>query len=193
MTIRGVLDGLVERAGATGPPGLKDAVSGLRSARVWEGPWDAVRSPGRASLATPAALVSLIDLEVTAVGRTLADRRSLAPAGGGARRSVGAARPVCRLEIAVTLLGGGSGTKSRAADVLDLVEEVLVVMADHALEGIGGANLDSDALRAKGLSAFVLSGRREIEIGAAAGERVRPARVDVAGRTPRTVWPPPEC
>lgn len=197
MTIQRVLDGLVRRAGADDPPGLADAVAGLRSVRTWEGPWDALASPGRASVVCPAALVSLVDLTVVALGRTVDGLRTLAPGGAvdvpPPRRTPAAPRPTCRLEIAVTLLGGGSGARDRAAGLLDLVEEVLVVMVGHAVEGIVGTNLDTDKLRMKGLSAFVLVGRREIEIAPADEPRQVPAAVDTRGLLHAAGWPRPEC
>lgn len=182
--IQGVLDGLVKRPAPGAPAGLADAIPELKAAQVWEGPWDVAKSPGRLSVACPAALVSLVDLEVAAVGRTLDGRRSLAPPGAAAspsrRTFKAAARPICRLEIAVVLLAGGSGAKERAATVFDLAERALVVMVEHALEQIGGANLNNDALRAKGLSTFALSGYREIEIAPADVARADIDRVSIA-------------
>ena len=198
MTIRGVLDRLVSH---DDPPGLVEAVAGLDHAQVWEGPWDVLASPGRLSVRTPAALVSLVDVAVVDVGRTLEGLRSLAPAGAGvsvppARRTPEArARPTCLLEVAVTLLLKGGKVDERAGETVDLAEQVIAVLVEHAVEHIAGENLNSDKLREKGLSAFALSGYREIEIEPAAGPaRELPSRVDVRRRlSVDTVYPVPEC
>ena len=195
--IREALRALVEGAADGAAAGLRSAVPGLKSVDVWEGPWDALASPQRASIQTPAALVSLIDLVVVDIGRTAVGLRSLTPAGGATVppvRRTAAPRPTCRVEVAVTLLAAGGDVAERAATLVDLAEQTLVVMVDHALERIEGANLSNDKLRQKGLSAFVLSGFREIEIQPADEERELPSRVDVVrGLSRETVYPPPEC
>ena len=202
--IQAALDALVRRAGAAGPPGLADAVPGLKTVRTWEGEWDALAGPKRLSVRTPAALVSLIDLVVVDLGRTLATRRALAPRGPQdtvvamppTPHAVGVlARPVCRIEVAVTVLSGGRSVETRAAGVLTLAEQILPVMVDHALEALEGTNLNSDALRKAGLSAFVLVGRREIEITPADAARELPSAVALRGTVgaAETVYPPPDC
>ena len=148
-------------------------------------------SPRRVSVRTPAALVSLVDLVVVDVGRTLEGRGALSPPE---RRTAEAKpRPTCRLEVAVTLLLKGSDVPERTAKMFDLAELALVVMVNHGLEHLAGQNLNNDKLREKGLSAFVMSGFREIEIrprrsgegAAVAGGRRSPAigrdRLSAAG------------
>ena len=193
--IQAALDALVQRAeGAGGAPGLADAVPDLKSVRTWEGPWDAMLSPQRLSVRTPAALVSLVDLVVVDVGRTLAGVGRLAPSSAEGGRAVDERpRPTCRLEVAVTILAAESGAKQRAAAVLELAEQAIPVMVDHALEGIYGTNLDSDKLRQKGISAFTLVGYREVELRAAEVERELPSRVDAQGAINGQVYPAPEC
>ena len=197
--IREALRALVEGAADGAPAGLRTAVPGLKSVDLWEGSWDALASPGRVSIPTPAALVSLIDLVVVGIGRTVVGLGSLTPAGGASVPPVRRAaeprpRPTCRIEVAVTLLAAGGDVAGRAATLVDLAEQAMVAMVDHALEHIEGANLNSDMLRQKGLSAFVLSGFREIEIQPADPEVELPARVDVVrGLSRETVYPPPEC
>ena len=202
--IQAALDALVRRAGAAGPPGLADAVPGLKTVQIWEGEWDTLAGPKRLSVRTPAALVSLIDLVVVDLGRTLATRRALAPRGPQdtvvampptPHVVAAAARPTCRIEVAVTVLSGGSKVETRAAGVLTLAEQILPVMVDHALEALEGTNLNSDALRKAGLSAFVLVGRREIEIAPADPARVLPSAVALRGTVgaAETVYPTPDC
>ncbi len=192
-------DVLARLAGGAGgdPPGLSDAeaglvAAGLKSARVWEGEWDALAGPKRVSVRTPAALVSLLDLAVVDVGRTLEGLGTLPPP---ARRSAEPTpRPICRLEVAVTLLLSGSSAPERAKAMLDLAELALVVMVNHGLEHLRGENLNNDKLRVLGLSAFVMAGLREIEIAPATPERELPSRVDILrGLSRETVYPPPEC
>ena len=194
--INRVLERLAGGMGADSPPGLIDddaglKAAGLKSVRVWEGEWDAVASPNRVSIQTPAALVSLIDLAVVDVGRTIEGRGVLSPPE---RRTAEARpRPTCRLEVAVTLLLKGSDVLLRTKQMFDLAELALAVMVNHGLEHLAGQNLNNDKLRQKGLSAFVLSGFREIEIEPAAPERELPSRVDVRQLTIKTVYPEPEC
>ena len=196
VTINEVLGRLAGGRGGD-PPGLDDADAGLRGAglksvKVWEGEWDAVASPKRVSIRTPAALVSLVDLVVVDIGRTLEGRGVLPPPER--RTAEPKARPTCRLEVAVTLLLKGSDVPERTAKMFDLAELALVVMVNHGLEYLAGQNLNNDKLREKGLSAFVISGFREIEIRPAEPERELPSRVDVVRQlSVRTVYPPPEC
>lgn len=200
--IQEALEALVARpegAGPGAPPGLRDAVPGLKSVDLWEGPWDALASPERVSIQTPAAFVSLIDLAVVGIGRTVEGRGSLTPTGAATvppvRRSAESRpRPTCLIEVAVTLFEAGGDADERAAALVGLAEQALVVMVDHALEHIEGSNLSNDKLRAKGLSTFMLSGFREIEIEPADPERELPSRVDVVRQlSVRTVYPRPEC
>ena len=180
----GVNDVLERVAGGAGgdPPGLFDVdaglkVAGLKSVRVWEGEFDALAGPKRESILTPAALVSLVDLAVVDVGRTLKGLGSLSiPAG---RPAESRSRPTCRLEVAVTLLMKMPDVRQRTKLMLDLAELALVVMVNHGFEHLAGQNLNNDKLREKGLSAFVISGFREIEISPADPERELPSRVDV--------------
>ena len=198
MTINAVLERLVERPGgdADAPAGLRDADSGLlaaglKSVLVWEGEWDALASPKRVSILTPAALVSLIDLAVVDVGRTLEGLGALTPPPR--RTAESRPRPTCRLEVAVTLLMKEPDVLARTKRMFDLAELALVVMVNHGIGDLAGQNLNNDKLRARGLSAFVMSGFREIEIEPAAPERELPSRVDVRQLTVKTVYPEPEC
>ena len=185
-------------AGEGGDPlGLFDVdaglvAAGLESVRVWEGEWDALASPKRVSILTPAALVSLIDLAVVDVGRTLEGLGALTPP---ARRTAESrSRPTCRLEVAVTLLMKEPDVLARTKRMFDLAELALVVMVNHGLEDLAGQNLNNDKLRDRGLSAFVMSGFREIEIEPATPERELPSRVDVRRQLSiKTVYPEPEC
>ena len=195
-TINDVLERLAGGSGGD-PSGLFDAdaglkAAGLKSVRVWEGEWDALASPKRESILTPAALVSLIDLAVVNVGRTLEGLGSLSiPAG---RPAESRSRPTCRLEVAVTLLMKMPDVRQRTKLMFNLTELALVVMVNHGLEHLAGQNLNNDKLRDKGLSAFVISGFREIEIRPAAAERQLPSRVDVRRQLSiKTVYPEPEC
>ena len=197
-TINDVLDRLAGGTGENGlPAGLSDDAAGLKAAGlksvlVWEGEWDAVASPNRKAILTPAALVSLIDLAVVDVGRTIEGLRTLPPPSR--RTPEERSRPTCRLEVAVTLLMKGSDVLVRTRQMFDLAELALVAMVNHGLEHLAGQNLNNDKLREKGLSAFVMSGFREIEIAPADTARTLPSRVDVRRRlSTTTVYPPPEC
>ena len=195
MTINDVLERVAGGAGAD-PPGLFDVdaglkAAGLKSVRVWEGEWDALASPKRETILTPAALVSLIDLAVVDVGRTLGLGVLSSPAQ---RTAEPKSRPTCRLEVAATLLLKMPDVRVRTKLMFDLAELALVVMVNHGLEHLAGQNLNNDKLREKGMSAFVISGFREIEISPAAPERELPSRVDVVrGLSRETVYPQPEC
>ena len=201
--MQAALEALVRRTVDGAPPGLADAVSGLKSVQVWEGAWDTLASPQRLTVQTPAALVSLIDLAVIDVGRTVQTRGPLTVRGSGGnvvtippspREAETVVRPTCRVEIAVTLISSQPGAAARAEGVLELAEQALPVMVAHALENIEGTNLESDALRKRGMSAFLLLGRRELELAPADPARVLPGRVDVRGSTvTRTIYPEPDC
>ena len=204
MSFQRLIDALVARApdapeGA--PVGLTQAVPALATVRAWEGEWDTLDSQARLSFASPAALVSLLDLEVMHLGRT---PTPLALSPHGVTRSIppvtltadqAAARPICSVQIAVTLITAAPGAGKRAESVLELAALVLPVLVDHGLTKLRGTNLAADGLRKKGLTAFVLIGERQVEIvpDVAAADGV-PNQVKVIyGRTPLQIYPDPAC
>lgn len=196
MTVQALLDALVRRpadAPATQPPGLLDHVAALKDARVWEGEWDTLKGPTRVSLPTPAALVSLVELEVVHLGHTLATSPGLAPA---ARAAEDLPRPQVAAEIGVTFVDAGGGADKRAQSLVGLAEAALPLLVAHGLTGLRASNLTSDNLRKRGMSAFAVVGMREFEI-VPAGEapaRTLPQRVDVARELgTSTIYPAAEC
>lgn len=205
--IQAALEALVQRPGsapAAAPPGLRDALPDLKAGRVWEGTWDTLDSVASVSVETPAVLVSFVDLDVVHLGRTTADRLRLAPTtAAGAPVSLPPApralealsRPTYLVQIAVVLLSAVPGAADRASGLVDLAEQALPVLVDHALTDIVGTNLDSEALRKLGLSAILLVGNREFErVPAASPARALPSRVDVRrGLATETIYPEPEC
>ncbi len=175
MTLQGVLEDLVER--------LRGALPDLKTVEVWDGAWDVLKSPTRASLRQSAALVSLIDLEIAS--------RNLALAPGQLRAGgLTASAPTVRAEIAVTVVTAQPSAPRRAAAALALAERAIPVLVDAALTDVTGTNLYSEALAANGLTAFALVGRREIELRPEAPDRQTPAQVDaVRAQARETVYP----
>ena len=105
MIVNDTLEGLARRLGT---------MPALKSAQVWQGPWDATQSPTRASLSTPAALVSLGGLQLVSLGHTIAGRRDLVTSGQRrqpptAFQPAPAVRPLANVEIAVTLVSAAPG------------------------------------------------------------------------------------
>ena len=144
MTRQDVLEDLVER--------LRGALPDLKTVEVWDGAWDVLKSPTRASLRQSAALVSLIDLEIAS--------RNLALAPGQLRAGgLTASAPTVRAEIAVTVVTAQPSAPRRAAAALALAERAIPVLVDAALTDVTGTNLYSEALAANGLTAFALVGR----------------------------------
>ena len=179
--VQAVLDALARDLGE---------LDGVKQARVWEGAWDALESPGQLSLPSPAVLVSLVDFEIVHVGQTIDGRGGLPasparipPSAGGALsfRPDGVVRATADVEIAATCIAADPGAGKRAATALDLATRAVPVLVRRALLDIAGANLDSSKLRVRGLSAVVLVGRREICLAPAGEDRRDPARVDVIG------------
>lgn len=166
-------------------------VDGVKAAKVWEGGWEALESHKQVSLPAPAVLVSLIEFEVVHLGQTIAARGQLtaspAPTPPSPLRQDGAVRATVEAEIAVTVLAASPDAGKRAETALDVATRAVPVLVSHALLDVGGANLDSPKLRERGLSAFVLVGRREICLAPPGGDRQTPTRVDAAdaggGRT----------
>ena len=187
--VQAVLDALARDLGE---------LDGVKQARVWEGAWDALESPGQVSLPSPAVLVSLVDFEIVHVGQTIDGRGGLPasparipPSGGVVSfRPDGVVRATADVEIAATCIAADPGAGKRAETALDLATRAVSVLVRHALLQIAGANLDSLKLRARGLSAVVLVGRREICLAPAGEDRRDPARVDVIrpGGNRETAW-----
>ena len=125
MIVNDTLEGLARQL---------DTLAALKSATVWQGPWDATKSPTRASLATPAALVSLGGLQLVSLGHTIAGRRDLVTPGQGrqpptAFQPAPAVRPLAAIEIAVTLVSAApSGAGLRSALVLEPHQLLLVTV-----------------------------------------------------------------
>ena len=169
----------------------------LRTAELWDGAWHALKDPGRVSLATPAALVSVTSFGIAqqAMSRWRPGQLRGVAAGdpphhfprpgqsdgdtrGDAARFP-ALVPHVRAEIAVTFLSAAPGASRRTAQVLDLVEAALPVLIGFGLEELAGSSLYTPALHAKGLAAFVVIGRRELEATPEPPDRLTPAHVDL--------------
>ena len=173
------------------PPGLANHLPDLRAVRVWEGSWDTLESASQVSLRTPAALVSLIDFEVVSLGTAVAGADALKAAGPGDALSPAppirlrpqpSARAIVAAEIAVTVLAADPDAGKRAAAALDIAERALPVLAWHGLTGLAGTNLDTPALRKRGLSAVAIVGRRELDLSPARQAPPCPSLVEIAGR-----------
>ena len=174
MTIQAVLEDLVTRL---------RALEGLKAVELWDGAWDALKSPTRVSLRHSAALVSLIDLEIATRGLALA-------AGQLTARPPLAPAPIVRAEIAVTLVTAQPSAPRRAAAALALAERAIPILVEAALTDVTGTNLYSEALAANGLTAFALVGRRDVALAPTAPARQAPAQVDAVRADAReTVYP----
>ena len=146
---------------------------GIAHTQVWDGAWHALADPNRIALPTPAALVSMTALR----------DRSAGPSRGTSRASSGRSRPEtprarlrpirkrrasrhalqARVDVAVAFVSSEPDSEKRAQAVVDLVEAAIPVLIDFALQDIRGSSLYTPALHTKGLAAFVLMGRRDIE------------------------------
>ena len=176
----------------------------LKTAEVWDGPWASLQDPGRLSVAMPAALVSLNTLELSHRARQRFHPGQLRAAPGGnppnefPAPGQGAApgdnppaspapSPHVRIEIGVTLLAADPKSSDRAARVAHLAEAAVPVLIGYALEDVRGTNLYTKALAAKGLAAFLLVGRRDVELGPNPPPRTLPeqvALIDASGGCP---------
>ena len=197
MIIQAALDALVQRptgAPANQPPGLLDVITSLVDARVWEGEWDTLTSGKRVSLRTPAALVSLIDLTVVGLGQTLGVSPHLGPQE--TRVPTTLLRPMVAAEIAVTFVASGQAANDRAMSLVDLAEQAIPMLVQHALTQLQATNLTSDSLRERGLSAFVVAGVREFElVPVADGDSTpSPGQVNIRVEGSQSqIYPEPEC
>ena len=145
---------------------------GLVHTQVWDGAWHALHDPNRISLPTPAALVSMTALEIThrpqsrflpGQLRAIASGDPAAPPPPDPETQGRTHALQARTDVAVTFVSSAPDSHKRAQAVLDLSEAALPVLIDFALQDIRGSNLYTPALHAKGLAAFVLLGRRDIE------------------------------
>ena len=195
--LRTVLDALVARLGAE----LE-----LKTAEVWDGPWQALDDPGRVSVAMPAAYVSLAALDVDHRARARYHPGQLRAATGGdpanehpapGQRTVAGAptrstpaAPHARAALAVTFLAADPLAADRAGAVVDLAEAAVPVLVGFACRDIRGSSLYTAALYRKGLAAFVVTGQRTVELGAGPPARTPPEQVDLvdAAGVRETVW-----
>ncbi len=155
-----------------------EAALEVKSADIWDGAWHALADPGRISIAAPAALVSLtaLDLDHRAQSR-YAPGQLRGAAAGGPDLSVDPA-PHARADIAVAFLASDPHSGARAQRVLGLAETALPVLLAFAATDIRGSNLYTPALHKKGLAAFVLVARRDVELGPEHPAPARPGAVD---------------
>ena len=166
----------------------------LKTAEVWDGPWRALADAGRLSVAMPAALVAVNALEVAHLARPRFHPGGLraatagnpphefpAPHQGAPTADPPTSPPLtvhARVELGVTMLASDASASDRAARVAHLAEAALPVLAGFALEEIRGTNLYTKALYGKGLAAFMLIGRRDIELAPGPPGRVPPEQVE---------------
>lgn len=163
----------------------------VRQVQPWQGSWDAVESPRRVSLATPAALVSALGCRVVHVAQAVAGAGRLIagdsprPVPPSAFELDGIARVTVEVEIASVFISAVPGAGKRGAAAIDLAMCAVPVLVAHALRDIEGSAVDSSALRDKGLSAVVLVGVREFMLNAPSVDRAPLAQVDLGDET---VW-----
>ena len=175
MTLQAVLEDLVARLAAALPE--------VKTVDVWDGAWDVLKSPTRATLRPSAALVSLIHVEIASQNLALAPGQLTAGLPS-------APAPTVRADIAVTLVTAQPGAARRARAALAIAERTIPVLIAAALTDVTGTNLYSEALAAQGLTAFTLVGRREVALTPAVPDRQTPAAVDARRAGAReTVYP----
>lgn len=169
----------------------------LKTAELWDGAWHALKDPARVSLATPAALVSVTAFDVAQrpMSRWLPGQLRGSASGDPPNRfprpgqSEGETRgdatrfpavvPHVRPDVAVTFVSAAPGATRRTAQVLDLVEASLPVLIGYRMTELSGSSLYTPALHAKGLAAFVVAGRLEVEATPADPDRFSPDQVDL--------------
>ena len=184
--IGAVLDALAERLGAE--------LDELETVDVWDGPWASLADVGRLSRRMPAALVSLGALEVVHRARRRYEPGQLraiaaspnvfpAPGQGADLPGVPAPEPHVRIEVAVTLLASDASSSARSARVSALAERAVPVLLGAALVDVRGTNLYTRKLAEKGVAAFAVVGRRDVELGADPREPARPDRVECIDAT----------
>ena len=164
----------------------------LPTAEVWDGPWHAMQDPGRLSVKMPAALVSLNALEISNRARRRFHPGQLrgvaggnpanefpAPGQGGVNPTFSPALEAhARIDVGVTMLASDPKSSARSARVAELAEGAIPVLVGFALEDVRGTNLYTKALYTKGLAAFLLVGRRDIELVTPGPERTPPEQVE---------------
>ena len=173
---------------------LIEAHLALAKVVVWDGPWQTSADEVRFAGGTPAALVSLagFSLDHRARARFRPGQLRAATAGdppsgtapGQEGRPLGsdvgstALAAHVTAEIAVTFLVSDPSSRQRATSLVHLAEAAVPVLAGYALTDIRGSNLYTAALAKKGLAAFVLIGRRDIELSPPTPPRVDVSRVE---------------
>lgn len=192
-------------------------------ATVWDGPWQTLadtqisprrkrarRAQAAARTAFPAAFVSLLGfaLEHRARSRFRPGQLRAARAGdpaagfpapgqgpgpGAANTGPTAPQPHLRAEIAVSFVDADPDASARATMVATLAEAAVPVLMGFQLTDIRGSSLYTAALTRRGLAAFVLTGRRDIELAPPAAPRAAVSRVDAVSdaggvRERITVW-----
>lgn len=182
----------------------------LAHVQVWDGPWQTLADPARVSVRAPAAFVSLAGFTLSRRARSRfrpGQLRAVAagdpphgfPApgqgveGGEAEAGPTALDLHAAADIAVTFLAAPPNRTRGASEVARLAEAAAPVLVGFALTDIRGASLYTPALSAKGLAAFVLTGRRDIELAPMTPPRAAVARVEavteVCGETERiALW-----
>lgn len=178
----------------------------VKTASIWDGPWASLQDAGRLSVAMPAALVSLNSFDVShrARRRFRPGQLRAATAGNPANefpapgQGAPAADPATstaleahvRAELAVTLLAADPKASARASRVAHLAEAAVPVLVGYGLVDIRATNLYTRALYQKGVTAFMVAGARDVELGAGPSARSPPERVDLvdAAGVRETVW-----
>lgn len=197
MSAGAALVGLVESIAAS----LAD-VAGLRSAQVWDGAWSALDDPGRLSIQTPAALVSVQSFRVVGLpARRWASGRLVDPARAAPSHTgpldparLPAPGPHVRAIVGVAIVSALPAAPARSAEALRLAEAAAPVLLAHALTDVEATNLYTRALMERGLATVALVGRRDVELAPDAGVgREPPSSVRALGDDAepgiRVVWP----
>ena len=146
--------------------------------QIWDGAWDALEGPQRASLPPVAGLVAMTRLRVVSLGRLgealgrRADPWTMPYFTPGADPTPGAAdptpvqpvRPTVEVEVAFAVLVAGRDVDERTRTALALIEAALPICIDAGLQQLNAANLYAEALARKGLASLAILGRRLLEL-----------------------------
>ena len=155
---------------------LRDELTGLKTAEVWDGAWDELASPRRKSFGAPAMLVSLTGLILTHRGQQGFHPQQLQ------RGEMPPPTPQVRIDVAVTFVSADPSAEKRAGDVLGFAEAAVPVLIGAALQDIRGTNLYAPALYKAGMSAFALLGWRTVQLVPEHPEPDLPETVRAQGR-----------